>query len=220
LDKYYLYYIEKEGLKDGPYNLNEILQLGISKDSMIWRSDQENWKKANEYDELLNFISVTKENIEMKKDKKELIKSYNNKFITNFLIYYFVTSILIGFFSFSIAKNSWENYSKTLKPTSNFYNSNSKSGLRPFSELTSTRYKYFVPGGYDNEDAYARGQTFLFKPFKAFGSTIYLTKAERNDHGILFKNLLLSSFTSLGLIFFPLGLLYYLIEVENIKKQN
>jgi hypothetical protein len=30
--------------------------------------------------------------------------------------------------------------------------------VRPFSELTSERYPYFVPGGFDNEDAYARGQ--------------------------------------------------------------
>lgn len=33
--------------------------------------------------------------------------------------------------------------------------------LRPFSELTSERYPFFVPGEYDNEDAYGRGQGWV-----------------------------------------------------------
>lgn len=44
--------------------------------------------------------------------------------------------------------------------------------MRPFSELTSDRYKFFVPGDWDNEDAYARGQHWSSKMVNGVGKGV------------------------------------------------
>ena len=46
---------------------------------------------------------------------------------------------------------------------------------RPISELTNPRYNVFVPGDYNNEDAYAQGQTWTEKMVNGVGKGLVLT---------------------------------------------
>lgn len=87
---------------------------------------------------------------------------------------------------------------------------------RSLAEVTSNRYSYFMPGNYNNEDAYGRGQNFWFRPFKAFGSTIYLTLEEQKNSNLLMGHLILSSFASISFIFMIIGILYYAIKRNDL----
>ncbi len=73
------------------------------------------------------------------------------------------------------------------------------------------RYEYYTPG-INNETSLGYGQGFWFRPFKAFGSTIYLTLEEQKNYNLLMGHLILSSFASLSLIFMILGVVYYAIK--------
>jgi ribA/ribD-fused uncharacterized protein len=46
---------------------------------------------------------------------------------------------------------------------------------RPLSELTSNRYNFFIPGDYNNEDAYAQGQGWTSKMVNSVGKGLLLT---------------------------------------------
>jgi len=47
--------------------------------------------------------------------------------------------------------------------------------MRPLSEMSNPRYNSFVPGDYNNEDAYAQGQTWAEKMVNGVGKGIVLT---------------------------------------------
>ena len=46
---------------------------------------------------------------------------------------------------------------------------------RSFAEVQNKRYPVFMPGDYDNEDAYGQGQSFLSKAVSGFGKGLALT---------------------------------------------
>lgn len=73
------------------------------------------------------------------------------------------------------------------------------------------RYPLFYPGQ-NNETMYGNRQGFWFRPFKAFGSTIYLTAEEQEDSNVLLGHLTLSSFVSLSFIFIAIGIIFYAIK--------
>ena len=85
---------------------------------------------------------------------------------------------------------------------------------RSLAEVSSDRYDSFVPGNYDNEDAYALGQSFWFRSFKAFFGTVYLTKKEQNEPNELQINLISSTFASLFLIFLFIIAVIFLYRIN------
>jgi hypothetical protein len=81
-----------------------------------------------------------------------------------------------------------------------------------YKELNDNkRYPRYTPR-INNESQYGYGQSFWFRPLKAFSSTIYLTPDEQENSGMLFYNLTLSSLASLSFVFLGIGLLYYIIR--------
>jgi len=53
-----LYYISKNSQpKEGPFNLDELKKIKIDKDTLVWYEGLEEWKSANEIDELKDLIS-------------------------------------------------------------------------------------------------------------------------------------------------------------------
>jgi len=46
------YFVEKNGVKNGPFKLQELKILGIRSNDLIWRSDNEKWSNASEFIEL------------------------------------------------------------------------------------------------------------------------------------------------------------------------
>ena len=86
-----------------------------------------------------------------------------------------------------------------------------------------SRYRDVMPG-MDNEIASANQQNFWFRPFKAYFSTIYLTKEEQYSRTVLLGNLMFSSFASLFFVFAGIGIMNYLIKrtgkSKNTEPQN
>jgi hypothetical protein len=208
------YFIEKNGTKLGPYKLSELKQQTIYFNDLIWRSDSDQWKKASEFEELIDIFIIEPPPTPKEQKIAEVNRNFTGQIIGQLSVFYVITSLLIGFISYSIAKSSWDNYLVETggKYLGNTYNNNSSSNWISNAELyANRRYKYYTPGR-NNESAYGYGQGFWFRPFKAFGSTIYLTEEEQNNSGLLVGNLILSSFASLSFIFIIIGIIYYAIK--------
>lgn len=185
---------------------------------LIWRSDSDQWKKASDFDELSDIIIIAPPPTPKEQKIAEVNRNFTGQIIGQLSVFYVITSLLIGFISYSIAKSSWDNYLVETggKYLGNTYNNNSSSNWISNAELyANRRYKYYTPGR-NNESAYGYGQGFWFRPFKAFGSTIYLTEEEQNNSGLLVGNLILSSFASLSFIFIIIGIIYYAIKRTNL----
>lgn len=210
------YFFQQAGTKKGPFKLQALKQLTIYFNDLVWRSDSDQWKKASDFDELSDIVIITPPPTPKEKKISEVNKNFTGKIIGQLVIGYVVASLLIGFISYSIASSSWENY---LKETKNTY-SNGRDESRNMiggsdktmaDEALYSRYPTFVYG-VNNESGYGYNQSFWFRPFKAFGSTIYLTEEEQKNSGLLMWNLFLSSFASLSFIFIIIGIIYYAIK--------
>ena len=102
------YFIQKDGVKQGPLKLAELKLMTIYFDELIWRSDDDQWKKASEFEELQD-IFIIKPPLTPIEEKK---KDFSNYFFTTILpfglgIYVFISLIITGI-SFSIATKGWE----------------------------------------------------------------------------------------------------------------
>jgi hypothetical protein len=198
--------------------LSELKQQTIYFNDLIWRSDSDQWKKASDFDELSDIIFIAPPPTPKEQKIAEVNRNFTGKFIGQLVAFYVIISFLLGIISSSIAQSSWDNYLKETggKYLGNTYNNNSPSNMITSGELyDNRRYEYYTPGR-NNESAYGYGQGFWFRPFKVFGSTIYLTEEEQNNSGLLMWNLFLSSFASLSFIFIIIGIIYYAIKRSDL----
>lgn len=215
------YFIQKNGVKQGPYNLAELKLQTIYFDELIWRSDNSQWKKVSEFEELQGTFIINPPLTPKEQKIYEVNNKFKNKILKDIALIYVLTCIVISIFSFVIAQSSWDKYLKDTEGKylgTNNYN-NYSSGMVSNAELDDNkRYPYYTPG-MNNESSYGYGQGFIFRPFKAFFSTVYLTDEEQANSGVLFKNLTLSSFFSLSFVFLIAGSLYYVIKRSNINDE-
>jgi hypothetical protein len=56
MEKYY--FIQQNGVKKGAFKLNELKAENIYFDELVWRSDEDKWKKASEYEELAGIYLI------------------------------------------------------------------------------------------------------------------------------------------------------------------
>ncbi len=255
------YFIQKNGIKQGPYNLAELKLQTIYFDELIWRSDNSQWKKASEFEELQGVFIINPPPTPKEQKIYEVNYKFKYKVIKEISLLYILTCIIVSVLSFLIAQSSWNKY---LKDTEGKYLPNNQAssieegrppliseeeyqailndpnasameklqaasdasdfrkkddGFITYKELKDNqRYQYYTKG-INNESSYGYGQGFIFRPFMAFFSTLYLTDEEQENPGILFKNLTLSSFFSLSFVFLIAGSLYYLIKRNNINDE-
>lgn len=215
------YFIQKNGVKQGPYNLAELKLQTIYFDELIWRSDNSQWKKVSEFEELQGIFIINPPPTPKEQKIYEINDKFKNKILKDIALIYVLTCIAISIFSFVIAQSSWDTYLKDTegKYLGNNNDNNYSSGMVTYAELDDNkRYPYYTPG-MNNESSYGYGQGFFFRPFKAFFSTVYLTDEEQQNSGVLFKNLTLSSFFSLSFIFLIAGSIYYIIKRSNINDE-
>ena len=109
------YFIQKNGTKQGPFKLSELNLQTIYSDELIWRSDNDQWKKASEFEELHDIL-INKPPLTPTEERN---KSFNNNFLRKFLPFacgiYFFISLLLSVTSFIISTNDWnEEISKYL----------------------------------------------------------------------------------------------------------
>jgi len=53
------YFLIKNDTKNGPYSISELQSIDFNKDTLIWHNGLENWKKAEEFEELLVILEET-----------------------------------------------------------------------------------------------------------------------------------------------------------------
>ncbi len=53
------FYIYKDNTQQGPFSINELKELKITRDVMVWFEGAENWKKAHEIEELKEILKNT-----------------------------------------------------------------------------------------------------------------------------------------------------------------
>ncbi|MEX1240764.1 MAG: DUF4339 domain-containing protein [Cyclobacteriaceae bacterium] len=280
------YFIQKGNIKHGPYKLIELNQHTIYFDELIWRSDNDEWKKASEFEELKGIYIIRPPLT----PEEERLKHIRNRFFKELLPIYFFVYLIISFIisiaSYSIAWKEWENekskyiINKDMVGQSKVMNkkdelkeineelSRLRKELKNVSEYvipiwnkkknkseidSMNRYYYLkaqinrtqldssyheavisqtlwegsltiqpiyrVPDNVtslENRDALA--QSFLFRGFRAFFSTIYLSRQEQNNARKLFLNLTISTFASLAFIFIGAVAIDWSIKRVNARK--
>jgi len=202
------YFIEKNGTKLGPYKLSEVKQQAIYFDELIWRSDSDQWRKAADYEELSDILIIKPPPTPKEQKIAEVNKNFTSKIIGQLIVAYIVASLLFGILSSSIAQSSWE---ECLKNGNNGYG----------------RYATYIPNKNvkDHEDGsywfqYYQTGFLFYRPFKAFGSTIYLSHYEQDNTSLLWAHLMLSSFASLSIIFLIIGIIYYAIKRSDLADKR
>jgi hypothetical protein len=294
------YFIQQNGVKKGPFKLNELKSENIYFDELVWRSDDDKWKKANEFEELENIYVIKPPLTPIEIKKNDINKEFLQKILPNTLGIYFIVFLLISLSSFIIASNSWDEVKKSYiinkdevgKNSFEIENNNLKFNedkiadeanyLKKLrgelkiaeSELESKRkqkkshkeimissdkrddiqylinttefdstYLSSVISYNKSEQIYGSNTTqtviqpiykvpeniialeninglqqpFLFRPFYAYFSKIYLTREEQNSYGILFKNLALGTFLFLTILLIITLVIRYIIKISNIK---
>lgn len=212
------YFVEKNGNKLGPFKLEDLKQQTIYFNDLVWRSDSDQWKEAGDFEELNGIFIIKPPPTPKEQNIAEVNKKFINEIISRLVVLYIVASSLIGFTSYSIAQASWDKYLKETegKYLGNTRSSNSSGSITLYELSANKRYPYYVPNS-NNESAYGYGQSFWFRPFKAFGATVYLTTEEQRSSSTLLGNLILSSFASLSFIFVVIGLIYYAMQRGSVE---
>lgn len=256
MEKYY--FIQQNGVKKGAFKLNELKDENIYFDELVWRSDEDKWKKASEFEELVGIYLIKPPLTPLEIEKNEIDKEFFKKVLPNTLGIYFILFLIISISSFLIANSSWEEEKKAYitnnnevgKNTFNVEDSIVKSYKQKIIEDTDslkkmrikfknpTRERNAIDLGRDifrteqdsaynvylienmesnssnkeivvqplynipenivlQEEIYSYRQPFLFRPFYAYFSKLYLTREEQNSSGKLFVNIALSTFSLL-----------------------
>lgn len=52
-----IYYVHIDGVQRGPFTLSQLEEIGITSETMVWRSDLPNWVKAHSLPEVLEIIN-------------------------------------------------------------------------------------------------------------------------------------------------------------------
>jgi hypothetical protein len=210
------YFIIKDINKEGPFRLEDLKNMKLSKHTQIWRSDFDKWENISNVDELgdLVFIEPPKTEKELKNEES---KGKLKEWIKGATIFYISFSLLLAMFSTLIAYSSYEKFKE--KISGKYPNSSSSSGSSSFSDSFSSistaelldfnRYPMYNRG-VDLENFYGSQQGYLFRVYKPYFSTVYITIEERNTTGGLFTNLLFSSILTNLLFFLSISIIYYL----------
>lgn len=218
------YFIESNGKKEGPLKLSDITGKQIKPNDLVWRSDGSEWKEAFEFDELKSCLIVSPPPLPI----DELRTKARQKFVGLLPIIavgYFLSSLILGIAASKIAFSSWQKY---LTETGGVYQHESSISYEsrsfgsspssiPLKELLDNKRYPFYERGVNLEHINAIQQPFLFKPFKAFYSTIYLTRNEQQNRDTFGMNILISAFVTMALIFSVATSTYYLILMSSIK---
>jgi hypothetical protein len=281
------YFIQQKGVKKGPFKLNELKSENVFFDELVWRSDDDKWKKASEFEELTGVYLIKPPLTPLEIEKNEIDKEFFKKVIPNTLGIYFILFLIISISSFLIANSSWEEEKKAYitnkdevgkssysvrekkiddlekelkdkiveivdleKQISSAKKNNldwqeidglifslsrikqDTSYIKTCIEINKNELFYgnnsnqsVVQPTYDIpenivalENINGLQQPFLFRPFYAYFSKIYLTREEQNSSGKLFINITLSTFSLLLLALLINLIILYFIKMSQVNE--
>lgn len=216
------YFIQKNSEKKGPFKISDLKAEFLSPNSLVWRNDSDTWKSASEYEELKDIIFIEPPLTPKETKIKEFQSKHSMNIIRNTIISYFGISIFFGFFSYSIAISSWENYLKDTESkyvpsiNKNYDKEFPSDGTVMLIELLDNKRYPMYQRGVNLENIYGLQQGMFFRFSKAYFSNIYLTREEQSNYGNLLSNIIISSLISLFPFFLIFGLVIYYSKRKNI----
>jgi hypothetical protein len=104
----FIYYVQLNNQKKGPLTYEEVKQLRVSPQTLIWRNDSPDWLPASSFSELKD--SIVEIPPLLPKEKERIKKT--NKFDEtkkNLLKYYLMALLSLGILSSIITVISYEN---------------------------------------------------------------------------------------------------------------
>ena len=96
------YFVVLNEKKEGPYTLEQLKNIKLSQNTLVWRSDFNDWKLISDVDELKDYVIIQPPKTEIEEIDEKIIK--DNELIKKIvikrtLIYYFSISFLITLIS-------------------------------------------------------------------------------------------------------------------------
>jgi hypothetical protein len=281
------YFIQQKGVKKGPFKLNELKSENVFFDELVWRSDDDKWKKASEFEELTGIYLIKPPLTPLEIEKNNINKEFLQKVLPNTLGIYFILFLIISISSFLIANSSWEEEKKAYitnkdevgKPSYSVREkeiddlekelkdkiveindlekkiSSAKKNNLDWQEIDGLIFSLsriqqdttyiktcieinkneLIYGNNSNqsvvqpiydipenivalENINGLQQPFLFRPFYAYFSKIYLTREEQNSSGKLFINITISTFSLLLLALIINLIILYFIKMSQVNE--
>lgn len=216
------YFLQINGIKKGPFSLEDLSKSKIKLETLVWRNDEDDWKTAKEFEELQELIfqrppMTPKEfraNNFLNKVKRKLPKT---------IILMFLLSLITGTTTSNFAWNSLEEYKIKLEEQREKYKiyleeikveGPSTEPLISTFPVVSERYPGELIFGGDNESNYSQKQLFIFRPFYLINSPIYLSREERDNKFLLVLNLFLSTLAFSTIILFLITTLNFFKSIR------
>jgi len=235
-----IFFKNVQGKRSQPYTIDDLKTRGnLYSDDLIWHEGLDGWTKASKIKELKEFAISKPPLTDSEINKISLIKA-----IKPTIVFYIITSIIIGITGALIEKNKYDSFinsiTKTQYNTTSNYNINNnnddKIKLTEYSDVKHsdvyaqkkdgngyyTRWKvYATVGNQDNSEQRSYEETYklLFRPYKTFYEIVNLSNEEINSTNILLFNFIYSAFAT-NFLFLPIIFLMLFIVIRRKTNQH
>lgn len=149
------YYIHNGKDNRGPFNIEELKDQKITKDTPVWSNDMQNWKKAGEVDELKSILSNNPPPL-----KKIQKSEYQKPKKSIFLKYLIITISIIAFLAIGsniISENNTNQDNFTSEDDS--INIQLRNNITSLVQVTTNQYSVEAFGGISNLDIIVTNNT-------------------------------------------------------------
>jgi hypothetical protein len=168
------YYIHKGEDNSGPFNIEELKNQKITKDTLVWSNDMEDFKKAGEIDELKSILSKNPPPL------KKLQKSeYQKTKKSNFLKYLIIAIGLIAFLTIGsniISEGTIDQENTTLEEE-DYFNIQIRNNITSLIQVSTNQYSVDAFGGISNLDIIVTNNT----DFTIDEITVAIAYIKKND---------------------------------------
>lgn len=149
------YYIHNGKDNRGPFNIEELKDQKITKDTPVWSNDMQDWKKAGEVDELKSILSNNPP--PLKKIQKSV---YQKPKKSNFLKYLIIAISIIAFLAIGSNIISENNTNQdNFIPEDDSINIQLRNNITSLVQVTTNQYSVDAFGGISNLDIIATNNT-------------------------------------------------------------
>lgn len=168
------YYIHNGIDNRGPFNIEELKDQKITKDTPVWSNDMKDWKKAGEVDELKSILSKNPPPL------KKLQKSeYKKPKKSNFFKYLIIAIGLIAFLAIgsNIISEETIYQENTILEEEDYFNIQIRNNITSLIQVSTNQYSVDAFGGISNLDIIVTNNT----DFTIDEITVAIDYIKKND---------------------------------------
>lgn len=168
------YYIHNGKDNRGPFNIEELKDQKITKDTPVWSNGMQDWKKAGEVDELKSILSNNPPPL------KKLQKSeYQKPKKSNFFKYLIIAIGLIAFLAIgsNIISEETIYQENTILEEEDYFNIQIRNNITSLIQVSTNQYSVDAFGGISNLDIIVTNNT----DFTIDEITVAIAYIKKND---------------------------------------